>query len=78
MVTYHKIFILKFKHDVAGSILNQVIGFLCLNLLNPSSCTMALGWFSLQKERVSRIFLGSKAQPARKADNLTAMCEPIV
>jgi hypothetical protein len=24
------------------------------------------------------MFLGSRARPARKADNLTAICEPIV
>jgi hypothetical protein len=24
------------------------------------------------------IFMGSKARPARKADNLTVICEPIV
>jgi hypothetical protein len=27
---------------------------------------------------VPEIFLGSKARPARKADNLTAICKPIV
>jgi hypothetical protein len=27
---------------------------------------------------VTGIFLGGKARPARKADNLTAICEPIV
>jgi hypothetical protein len=31
----------------------------------------------MKQERVSRIFLGGKARPERKADNFTAICEPI-
>jgi hypothetical protein len=44
-----------------------------LNLLNPSSCTMAL-WFTQPLKDPS----GGKTLPARKADNITAICEPIV
>jgi hypothetical protein len=33
---------------------------------------MAMGW----THRLTGIFLGGKGQPARKADNLTAICEP--
>jgi hypothetical protein len=41
---------------------------------NPSSRTMALGLTQLLPE----MFLRSRARPARKADSLTAICEPIV
>jgi hypothetical protein len=37
---------------------------------------MALG--STHPLTVPGIFLGGKARPARKADNITAICEPIV
>jgi hypothetical protein len=36
-----------------------------------SSRAMALGW----TQRLRSIFLGGKGHPARKADNLTAVCE---
>jgi hypothetical protein len=36
------------------------------------------GWLSLEEKWISGIFLGVKGRPARKADNLTAICEPIV
>jgi hypothetical protein len=36
------------------------------------------GRFSLQQKWVPGIFLGGKGRPVRKADNLTAICEPIV
>jgi hypothetical protein len=39
-------------------------------LPNPSSPAMAL--------RFTQRLSGSKEQPARNADNLTALCEPIV
>jgi hypothetical protein len=43
---------------------------------------VALGSTQLPTEMGTRIrrimFLGSKARPVRKADNLTAICEPIV
>jgi hypothetical protein len=42
-----------------------------LNLPNPSSRTMTLGFTQPLKEM-------SRARPARNADNLTAICEPIV
>jgi hypothetical protein len=35
-------------------------------------------WLSLQQKWVPGIFLGDKGRTARKADNLTAICEPIV
>jgi hypothetical protein len=49
------------------------------NLHNPSSRTVALG--STQPHpltEVPGIFQGGKGRPARKADNVTAICEPIV
>jgi hypothetical protein len=48
------------------------------NCTNPSSRTVALGSTHLLKEMNTRNLPGAKRQPARKADNLTAICEPIV
>jgi hypothetical protein len=46
---------------------------------NPSSRTMALGTTQPLTEMSTRNLLGVKGgQPTRKADNLTAICEPIV
>jgi hypothetical protein len=47
------------------------------NLSNSSSRTMALGSTQPLKE-ITRNLPGRKGQPARKSDNLTAICEPIV
>jgi hypothetical protein len=59
-----------------GSIPNEVIGFFTSS--NPSSCTLALGLTQPLTEMSTRNLPGSKAQTARKADSLTAICEPIV
>jgi hypothetical protein len=48
------------------------------NLPNPSSRTMALGSTQPLTEMSTRNLPGSKGRPARKADNLTDICEPIV
>jgi hypothetical protein len=48
------------------------------NLPNPSSRTMALGLTQSLTEMSTMNLPGSKGRPARKADNLTAICEPIV
>jgi hypothetical protein len=48
------------------------------NLPNSSSRTMALGWTQHLTEMSTRRFLGGKWQRTGKADNLTAICEPIV
>jgi hypothetical protein len=45
---------------------------------NPSSCTMALGSTQTLTEMNTRNLTSGKARPARKAENLTAICEPIV
>jgi hypothetical protein len=47
------------------------------NLLNPFSRTMALGWTESLTEMSIRNLHGGKVRPALKADNLTAICEPI-
>jgi hypothetical protein len=61
---------------VAGSVPDEIIGF--FNLPNPSSCTMALGSTQPLTEVSTRNFPGGKGLPACKADNPTAVCEPIV
>jgi hypothetical protein len=48
------------------------------NLPNPSSYTMALGSTQPLTEMRTRNLPGGKGRPARKADNLTTICEPIV
>jgi hypothetical protein len=49
------------------------------NLPNPSSRTIALGSTQpLTEMSVPGILLGDKGRLARKADNLIAVCEPIV
>jgi hypothetical protein len=49
-----------------------------LNLPNPSSRTMTLRSTQPLTEMSTRNLPGGKRRPARKADNLTAICEPIV
>jgi hypothetical protein len=48
------------------------------NLPNPSSRTMALGSTQPLTEISTRNFPGGKKRPARRADNLAAICEPNV
>jgi hypothetical protein len=64
------------SRKVAGSIPDEVIGF--INLPNLSSRTMPLGSTQLVIEMSTRNLPWGKERPARKADNLTAICEPIV
>jgi hypothetical protein len=45
---------------------------------SPSSRTMAVGSTQPLTEMSTRNLPGSKGRPARRADNLTAICEPIV
>jgi hypothetical protein len=61
---------------VAGSIPDQVIGF--FNVLNPSSRTMALGFIQPLTVMSTRNLLVGKGRPARKGDNFTDICKPIV
>jgi hypothetical protein len=48
------------------------------NLPNPSSRTMALGLTQPLTEMSTRNLPGGKKRPARRADNLTVICEPNV
>jgi hypothetical protein len=58
---------------VTGSIPDHVIGF--FKIPNPYSRTMAVGSTQPLTEMSTRNLPGDKVQPARKADNLTAICE---
>jgi hypothetical protein len=49
-----------------------------LPLPNPSSRNMALGSIQPLTEMSTKNIPWGKNRPARKADNLTAICEPIV
>jgi hypothetical protein len=62
---------------VAGSIPDEVTVFF-FKWPNPSSRTMALGSTQPLTEMSTRNLPGGKGRPARKVDNLTAICEPIV
>jgi hypothetical protein len=62
------------SRKVADSIPDKVIGFSISR--NPSSRTMALGSTNLS-EMGTRNLPGRKDRPARKVDNLTAICEAI-
>jgi hypothetical protein len=64
------------RRKVAVSILDEVIGF--FNLPNPFSRTMALGSTQPLTEMSTRNVRGGKGQPASKADNLSAICDPTV
>jgi hypothetical protein len=48
------------------------------NLSNPSSRAMALGSTKPLTEMSTRNLPGRKGRPAHEADNLTAICKPIV
>jgi hypothetical protein len=61
---------------VAGSIPDEVIEF--FNWPNPSSSIMALCSTQPLTEMSSMNLPGGIGWPACKADNLTAICEPIV
>jgi hypothetical protein len=62
--------------QVAGSIPDEVIGF--FSGPNPSSRTMVLGSTQSLIEMSTRNFPEVNGWPARKADNLTTICELIV
>jgi hypothetical protein len=49
-----------------------------MRLLDFSSRTMALGSTQPLTEMSTTNLPGAKGRPAHKADNLTAICEPIV
>jgi hypothetical protein len=49
-----------------------------LLILNPSSCTVALGWTQPLTEISTRNLPGGKGRPVHKPDNLTFICYLIV
>jgi hypothetical protein len=49
-----------------------------VDFVNPSNRTMALGSTQPLTEMSTRNLPGGKKRPARRAYNLTAICEPIV
>jgi hypothetical protein len=61
---------------VAGSIPDEVIGF--INWPNTFSRTMELGSTKPLTEMSIKNLPGGKGRPARKDDNVTAICEPSV
>jgi hypothetical protein len=60
---------------ISDSIPDEVIGF--FSRPNFSSRTMALGSTQPVTEMKTRNLPGGKGRPVLKADNLTAICEPI-
>jgi hypothetical protein len=64
------------SRKVSGSVPDEVNGF--LNWRDPSSRTMSLGSTRPLTEMSTRKLPGGKGRPARRADSLTAVCEPIV
>jgi hypothetical protein len=70
MLAYSVYYYFATSRKVAGSIPDEVIGF--INWPNPSSRTMASNRNEYQESS------GGKGWPARGADNLTAICEPTV
>jgi hypothetical protein len=64
------------SRKVESSIPDEVIGF--FNRPNISGHTMTLRSTQPLTEMSTRNLPGGKMQPACKADNLTAICEPIV
>jgi hypothetical protein len=56
----------------------SIISLVFFNLPNPSSRTVTLGPTQLITEMITRNVPRGKGRPARKADNLTVICEPSV
>jgi hypothetical protein len=64
------------SQKLAGSNRDEVIGF--FNLSNPSRRTMALSSTQPLTEMSTRNLPVGNGRPARKSDNYTVICEPIV
>jgi hypothetical protein len=54
------------------------MGWIFFNLPHRSSRTMAVGSTQPLTEMSTKNLIGGKGLPAREADNLTAICEPII
>jgi hypothetical protein len=61
------------SRKVADSVADKVIDFF-FNFPNPSSRAIALASTQLPAEMSTTTILGGNGLPARKADNLTAIC----
>jgi hypothetical protein len=64
------------RQKIAGSIPREFRGI--FNLPNPSSRSVSLGSAQPLTEMSTRNSPAGKGRPARKADNLTAICDTIV
>jgi hypothetical protein len=64
------------NQKIAGSIRDDITAF--FNWRNISSRTIALGSTESLTEMSTRNLTEGKGRPTRKADILTAICEPIV
>jgi hypothetical protein len=64
------------SRKIAGSIPDEAVGF--FNWSTLSGRTMAVGSTQPLTEMSTRNLPESKGRPARNADNLSAICEPIV
>jgi hypothetical protein len=64
------------SRKVVGSIPDEVVGF--FNSPDVSSRTMAPGSTQPLTEMSTRNLPEGKERPERKADNITAICEPTV
>jgi hypothetical protein len=65
------------SQKVAGSSPDEVIGFF-FSSLNSSSGNIALKSIQPLIEMSNSNIPGGKERPARKADNLSIICEPVV
>jgi hypothetical protein len=61
--------------NLSASNPNEIVYF---SWLNPSNRTVVLGSTQPLREMSTGNLPGGKGRPARKADSLTAICEPIV
>jgi hypothetical protein len=66
------------NHFLRQTVTESITNIQFFNWPNPSSRTMALGPTQPVTEMSTRNLPGGKGRPARKAGNLTAICEPIV
>jgi hypothetical protein len=66
------------SRKVPGSSLDEVIDFFfSVDLILPTA--LGLGVYSASnRNEYQKMFLASKARPARKSDNLIAICKPTV
>jgi hypothetical protein len=67
---------LRYKPEGRG--IESLMRWIFFNLPNPSSRIMALGSTQPLTEMSTRNIPGGEGRLARKADNLTAICEPTV